>query len=77
MEYGYVYKMADNMFGILTYLDKPTVLCRITKANTVSGAVQELTRQFAGNFGVADPNQERWAKVIQAVDHSLLLTDIP
>jgi len=77
MEYGYVFRLGENAFGILAYTgDGPRVFIRFTHANTINGACKELSSIFAGNFRAADDDQEQWGRTIfKGVGSAQLLTN--
>lgn len=75
MTHGYVFRLAAGIWGILAYLDRPTVFCRIIETDSVYDACAQLGRQFAGAFSPADTDQIAWAKVVHARHPAILLTD--
>lgn len=74
MQHGYVFRLAGDLFGILTYKPQTQVLCRFTKASSVQGACDELAREFAGHFFPADTDQAEWGRAITKAQDTLLLT---
>lgn len=64
MQAGYIFKLANHIFGILTYRPETQLLCRVTEADTAQGACDELAQEFAGYFFLADTDQTAWGKTI-------------
>ena len=64
MTHGYLFKLAPGFWGILAYLDRPTVFIRVIDTDSVYQACEELSRTHAGHFSPADTDQVAWGNVI-------------
>ncbi len=74
MQYGYVFRLGVQFFGILTYTDNgPKVLVRATKENTEEDVCEELSEMFSGNFKPADDGQVLWAYAFIKIEGSAQL----
>lgn len=74
MQTGYLFKLAENFYGILTYKPETQVLARFTESNTLADVAVELSREFAGHFVPADTDQIAWGRTLMKANNILLLT---
>ncbi len=74
MQAGFIFKIAENIFGILTYQPQTQVLCRVTHANNVEDVCGELAQEFAGHFTAADGDQKAWAECFFRTQGAVVLT---
>lgn len=74
MQTGYLFKLAENIFGILTYQPQTQILCRVTESSSAESACHELAREFAGEFTVADTDQAAWGRAFFRAHGAPVLT---
>lgn len=74
MQTGFIFKLAEHIFGILTYQPQTQILCRVTSANTAQNVCHELGREFAGEFLVADADQAAYGKTLFRASGAPVLT---
>jgi len=75
MQTGYVFKLAERIFGILTYSPETRVLCRVIETDSIPAACEELGRNFAGEFRPANMDETAWGKTIVDVRSAAELLD--
>lgn len=76
MQRGYVFVIADNMFGVLTYRPDTRVLLRVIEGVTsIAVACRELALNFAGEFVPATIDQTKWGHILISTRDTQLLTN--
>lgn len=62
---GHVYKITDNVYGVVSFYPKTEVFVRVLADNvSETEACEILSREFAGAFVVADSDTRKWGETI-------------
>ena len=76
MTTGYVFKLADRIYGILTYSPETRVFCRVIETDSIPAACEELGRNFAGRFVPANSDETAWGRAIVNTQPAEVLNSI-